>query len=110
MNYKELRELAQKASPGPWWIDSHGYCMRDHDMNIVFMPDFGDRPAVRHPETGNLSRWRNDWDASFIATFNPETVLKLLDKIDELANALGECVQDMDDSVLPKPCAVRLRR
>lgn len=111
MNYKEMRELAQKATPGPWWIDSHGHNMTSHEtFENIFSHDNTGRPAVRHPETGNLSHWRNDWDASFIATFNPETVLKLLDKIDELAAALGECVVELDSKVERQPSPVQLRK
>lgn len=74
----ELEMLACKASPGPWWIDSHGHTMRSMDSYEVVFHHKDAGKAVRHEETGNLSHWRNDWDASFIATANPETILALI--------------------------------
>lgn len=76
--YSDLEMLASKATPGPWWIDSHGMTMMSTPhLQVVFThPAAG--TAVRNEETGNLSHWRNDWDASFIATANPKTILELL--------------------------------
>ncbi|HAS0889165.1 TPA: hypothetical protein I3301_005043, partial [Enterobacter cloacae subsp. cloacae] len=44
----------------------------DNDVLEVFATD-NKRAAVRHEDTGNLSRWRNDNDATFIATADPAT-------------------------------------
>ena len=85
INYQALREAAEKATPGNWWIDSHGQAMVSfvgNDVLEVFTTD-NKRDAVRHEDTGNLSRWRNDNDATFIATANPATVLALLDELDK---------------------------
>ena len=85
IDYQALREAAEKATPGNWWIDSHGQAMVsfiDNEVLEVFVTD-NKRDAVRHEDTGNLSRWRNDNDATFIATANPATVLALLDEIDK---------------------------
>lgn len=78
---KKLREVAEKATPGPWWIDSHGSAMISHgaDQKTVFIADPRIGKATRNEETGNLSHWPNDWDATYIATFNPQTILALLD-------------------------------
>ncbi|HEG2127697.1 ead/Ea22-like family protein [Enterobacter bugandensis] len=81
-----LREAAEKATPGEWWIDSHGMAMVAHQNDntfIVFVTD-GEQMgrAIRHEDTGNLSHWRNDNDASFIAAANPVTVLALLDELE----------------------------
>ncbi|WP_340528511.1 ead/Ea22-like family protein [Escherichia coli] len=84
IDYQALREVAEKATPGNWWIDSHGQAMVsfiDNEMLEVFATD-NKRDAVRHEDTGNLSRWRNDNDATFIATANPATVLALLDELE----------------------------
>jgi hypothetical protein len=77
-DYSELERLAEKASPGPWWIDSHGMTMMSMPgLQVVFThPAAG--AAVRNEETGNLSHWRNDWDASYIAAANPATILALI--------------------------------
>lgn len=91
INYQALREAAEKATPGNWWIDSHGQAMVsfiDNEVLEVFVTD-NKRDAVRHEDTGNLSRWRNDNDATFIATANPATVLALLDEL-EAAEALNK--------------------
>ena len=82
---KQLRELAEKATPGPWWIDSHGHRMSaggGSETGFIASEKRGE--AKRHPETGNLSHWPNDWDASFIAAANPATVLTLLDAYEAL--------------------------
>lgn len=85
----ELRLLAEKATPGPWWIDSHGHRMSSEDgMQTVFVTDSKMAPATRHKDTGNLSHWPNDWDASFIAAANPATVLWLLDHIVQLQQSV----------------------
>lgn len=81
---RALREAAEKATPGNWWIDSHGQAMVsfiDNGVLEVFATD-NKRAAVRHEDTGNLSRWRNDNDATFIATADPATVLALLDELE----------------------------
>ncbi|EPK8041343.1 ead/Ea22-like family protein [Enterobacter cloacae] len=81
---RALREAAERATPGNWWIDSHGQAMVsfiDNDVLEVFATD-NKRAAVRHEDTGNLSRWRNDNDATFIATADPATVLALLDEME----------------------------
>lgn len=85
IDYPALREAAEKATPGNWWIDSHGHDMVsfiDNEVLDVFITD-DKRDAVRREDTGNLSRWRNDNDATFIAKANPATVLALLDELDK---------------------------
>ncbi|MET3815389.1 ead/Ea22-like family protein [Pantoea sp. UYEF8] len=82
----ELVELAKKATPGKWWIDSHGHSMvafsgEAGDVEIVFATDNDMGPLVRNEDTGNLSHWRNDNDATFIAATNPETILTLIARI-----------------------------
>lgn len=85
----ELKELIEKATPGEWWCDSHGSNVVAHtsdDILIVFTPKPYHKEAVRHPETGNLSHWRNDWDASYIPTACPEKIKRLINRL-ELAEA-----------------------
>lgn len=99
----EIEALASKATPGQWWIDSHGHDMVSlDDYQPIFSAKDLVKPAVRHPETGNLSHWPNDWDASYIATANPANILALisrlraaerdaarLDKLDAIGYAYG---------------------
>lgn len=78
-----LKYLAQKATPGPWWVDSHGHRVSTADgMQTVFVADDKMGPAVRHKGTGNLSHWPNDWDASYIVTAHPAAILELLEERD----------------------------
>ena len=95
--YDELRELAGKATPGPWWIDSHGHRMSTEDgMKTVFIASDRMGPSARHKDSGNLSHWPNDWDASFIATANPATVLDLLADYDALAAENGQLRSEVE--------------
>lgn len=78
----ELEELCGKATQGKWWIDSHGVTMMAMDsLEVVFTTPCDPKTAVRHPETGNLSNWRNDWDASYIATACPSKVQGLIARL-----------------------------
>lgn len=97
-----LREAAEKATPGNWWIDSHGQAMVsfiDNDVLEVFATD-NKRAAVRHEDTGNLSRWRNDNDATFIATADPATVLALLDELEAAQSYAKERDEENQDLML----------
>uniref|UniRef100_A0AAU8GEP7 Uncharacterized protein n=1 Tax=Salmonella phage vB_SEnST11_KE22 TaxID=3161173 RepID=A0AAU8GEP7_9CAUD len=84
----DLKRLAMNATQGKWWIDSHGHAMvafsDDKEMHTVFITDPDMGPAVRHENTGNLSHWQNDVDASYIATACPENILKLIEHIEAL--------------------------
>lgn len=78
-----LNRLIPLATPGKWWIDSHGHGMIAFDgnnINEVFETSTR-RPAVRHEDTGNLSHWRNDNDATYIATANPDSIKTLLGEL-----------------------------
>lgn len=91
-NKQALRKAAEKATHGKWWIDSHGQAMVafvGNDVLEVFVTD-NKRDAVRHEDTGNLSRWRNDNDATFIATANPATVIALLDELEAAEKRFAE--------------------
>lgn len=81
---EQLKALALKATPGPWWIDSHGMSLCSKAGKLIFMTDGRMGAARRNPETGCLSRWPNDHDATYIATTSPDVVLGLIDKIDYL--------------------------
>ena len=83
-DYSELKMLAEKATPGPWHIDSHGMTMTSMESFKTVFNHPTDRPSVRHEETGNLSNWRNDWDASYIATANPKVILEILEELESL--------------------------
>ena len=65
----KLRELAQKATPGPWEQINH----------IVFTETGNLEWVVANARSGN-----SIIDAGYIAAANPSTVLALLDEIDRL--------------------------
>ena len=84
---KELRTLAEAATEGPWHIDSHGMCMvsiKDFEPIFTTSDRMNDGVSIRHEDTGNLSKWRNDNDATYIATFHPTRILRMLDRIEQL--------------------------
>lgn len=88
----DLGRIARQATPGKWWIDSHGHAMvafstEDAVMETVFVTDGNMGPVVRHENTGNLSAWRNDMDATYIATACPQNVLAVLEYLSSGANA-----------------------
>ena len=100
--YADLEMLANNATPGPWWIDSHGMTMMSlPDLQVVFNHP-QQSVAVCNEETGNLSHWRNDWDASFIATANPKTILELLAEYKSLRVALDICAEELSAEVICK--------
>ena len=88
----ELKTLASKATPGEWWCDSHGNSVSSHAgdevLNVFTSVNYLEK-AVRHP-TGNLSYWRNDWDASYIPTACPKNILKLINRLEEAESKLKE--------------------
>ncbi|EMD7609187.1 ead/Ea22-like family protein [Cronobacter sakazakii] len=102
MNTAKLKLAALAATPGEWWIDSHGSAMvsfTGNGMKTIFVTDgkaMG--KSVRHQDTGNLSHWRNDNDATFIATANPATVLELIAALEAAQKRIAEleaCVSDL---------------
>ncbi|ELY4391697.1 ead/Ea22-like family protein [Cronobacter sakazakii] len=94
LDIAKLKAAAEKATPGKWWIDSHGSAMvsfTGNGMKTIFVTDgkaMG--KAVRHQDTGNLSHWRNDNDATFIATANPATVLELIAALEAAQKRIAE--------------------
>ncbi|HAW0781272.1 TPA: DUF551 domain-containing protein [Escherichia coli] len=107
IDYQALREAAEKATPGNWWIDSHGQAMVsfiDNEVLEVFVTD-NKRDAVRHEDTGNLSRWRNDNDATFIATADPAAVLALLDELEAAEKRIAE-LESLTAQQLTQPSPV----
>jgi len=78
---KALRELAQKATPGPWLVETFTPELRE----ICIKPEGAETKEIigclfRGKSTPVLSMD----DADYIAAANPEVVLALLDEIDRL--------------------------
>lgn len=107
LDIDELESLAKLATPGDWWIDSHGCSMIAHTetgVEVVFNTSQEGEP-VRHPDTGNLSRWRNDNDATYIANANPKVILGLIARLKE-AEALNHQLAQASVSSIPENAKV----
>jgi len=95
--WSELKKLAEKATPGPWWVDSHGHRVSTEDgMQTVFITADKMGPATRHPETGNLSYWPNDWDASYIVNASPDKILELIAALSAVTAERDRLREDRD--------------
>lgn len=81
-----LRLLAKTVTPGKWWMDSHGEALvafTDAGMKTVLKPEHLRDNAHRDENTGGLSYWPNDSDASWIAAAQPMNIITLLEQLDE---------------------------
>ena len=76
---KKLREVAERATPGPWdegdgKYGETGYVYCDNAMGSAVAVCYG--KALPYTV---FSREQEKANAAFIATFNPQTILALLD-------------------------------
>lgn len=87
----ELEQLAKKATKGLWWMDSHGETLVSCQVEgVQHICNFKHKnKPKRNNETGNLSGWPNDWDATFIATANPENILSLISRLRDVERQLA---------------------
>ncbi len=67
----KLRELAQKATPGPWYVSAPA------EQTVWY--DIKDR---RYPIADTSGGFTDDGNAEYVAAANPAVVLSLLDEID----------------------------
>jgi len=70
MRDEELRELAERATPGPWTQDAHDDTYLTSPTGHLFWDG-----------EGLGLRWPNDADAAYIAAVSPSVVLSLLDRL-----------------------------
>lgn len=83
MNLSELEQLAKAATPGPWAIG-------DDSNDAVWCVMSGrDCVATCSTETG-----LHIADATFIAAANPETILRLIELLRDMAGALIDASND----------------
>lgn len=79
----DLRAICEAATKGPWIAAS------DHPNYAVWAKG-AKRDIVQSPNRVTVNNPCNDWtrenDATFIATFNPQQVLALLDLLEALEN------------------------
>ena len=88
MTPKQLRELAEKATPGPWLFgERHG----GRQIGVYFKPGPSQTPeciCYHHMKKAPWRRPNRIKNMSYITAANPETILKLLDERDELRLAV----------------------
>lgn len=92
IDLNELKRIARRATPGPWeWEPPSGEDWPEDDESLVttWSEDDGCPKSV-------VSGWGYDasgtnaepQDRAFIATFNPEAVLALLDRLERAESAI----------------------
>lgn len=98
---RELKALAEKATPGPWTSKegstSYPECDDADFWNVVLSP--GGKEIVTLHERYSLKaddRRDYDFDAAFIAAANPATVLSLLAALEEAREREAEQTKAFD--------------
>lgn len=98
-----LRELAEKATPGPWFPKqlssrdrtqllaalNENWLRQDDDperREYFFVTNDAGEAGVSTGHTGNGPT--SEWNARFISAFNPAAVLALLDEVERLRSCL----------------------
>lgn len=99
MNLQRLKELAEKATPGPW-VEARPGLLTKGDWDSVFVDDDTDCSDcicynVEVPD-----------DAQFIAACDPQTILKLIAAVEAaremeyrgmtVTTQLGKALRDLD--------------
>lgn len=79
MNIKKYREIAEAATPGPWYLSDDQNSVHQH----IYQGEFEE---VCNVDSSDLDAYQKN--SAFIATFSPETVLRLLDTIEKYEAAL----------------------
>lgn len=93
----KLREIASKATPGPW--------ANDDKVNTFLLTAGRDRDgAFIYPACTCYSA-NSEANVAFIATFNPSTVLSLLDALDEAERAISEARDNLRHEQCCAECA-----
>ena len=79
---KELRRLAQAATPGPWYVGTGTYECRNIYSAAAFTDDegFTYQLLVANAEDDGINCW--DANAHLIAAANPAAIVELLDRLE----------------------------
>jgi hypothetical protein len=85
---KRLRELAERATPGPWELDGKGLWAHPKGAGwaCVVVPNY-------EYETGVTLKYE-DRDADYIAAASPDVVTALLDELERLREVDRRCGKD----------------
>ncbi|HAN8941704.1 TPA: DUF551 domain-containing protein [Escherichia coli] len=95
IDYQALREKAEKATCGVWWLE-YGESRFDCDDALIHRDVVGYLPICRiegaHPESGFDEDFQMEQQANaeFIAAANPATVLALLDELETAKKRIAE--------------------
>ncbi|HAP2746105.1 ead/Ea22-like family protein [Escherichia coli] len=104
IDYQALREKAEKATCGVWWLE-YGESRFDCDDALIHRDVAGYIPICRiegaHPESGFDEDFQIEQQANaeFIAAANPATVLALLDELE----AKDKRIADMEAREISLP-------
>ncbi|HHN9160995.1 TPA: ead/Ea22-like family protein [Escherichia coli] len=105
INYQALREKAEKATCGVWWLE-YGESRFDCDDALIHRDVVGYLPICRiegaHPESGFDEDFQMEQQANaeFIAAANPATVLALLDERERNQQYIKRRDQENEDIAL----------
>lgn len=89
MNLDDLRKIAENATPGPWITGGELQGSDGVFFGTAVDPDDPDEPGILLGEAFAP-------DAEFIATFNPELVVALLDRVEKAEAELGRYVHRLE--------------
>ncbi|EJE4833008.1 ead/Ea22-like family protein [Escherichia coli] len=105
IDYQALREKAEKATCGVWWLE-YGESRFDCDDALIHRDVVGYLPICRiegaHPESGFDEDFQIEQQANaeFIAAANPATVLALLDERERNQQYIKRRDQENEDIAL----------
>lgn len=99
IDISELRRLAQDATPGPWYVRSGNYDVRNiYSANAITDSEgFTFQPVIATVEDIDVPRW---WaNARLIAAANPAAISELLNRLEaaeEERDALRAKIAEME--------------
>ncbi len=85
MDIEKLKALAQTATPGPWFV-------RPQANNTI-----GNVIDGNDNDNFHVTTWRGNEDSEFIAAANPAQILKLIEMVEIMKDAL----EQYTDSIIP---------
>lgn len=85
---RALREAAERATPGPWGISRDGKTITSNQSHPV--------AVITEAFHRMLANGKDGSDVEFIAAANPETVLALLDELEDYKAAYEEESREKD--------------
>ena len=96
---KELRQLAQDATPGPWYVRSSNYDVRNiYSANAITDSEgFTFQPVIATVEDIDVPRWRAN--ARLIAAANPAAISELLDRLEAAEKVRDWNAERLEDAI-----------